>query len=355
MKLFYIDINLDDNVTGMDAISFVDHPAVEHNFLIFEKQQSIVLKFDKSEHCVTGVVCLADTPIYRFDQQMGEYYVEFTKETVKKLMLKYAKMNLHNSVNLQHNNNAFVNDVYMIESYIKDSTRGIVPAEFADVPDGSWIATYKVMNEDLWNDIITTNHFNGFSLQGMFDLTPTKPDEFKMSEQKITDQYNMKLLTKIAKMLFASIPTDKAELIYEGELVEGLEVLVEVDGELVPAEDGEYIAEDKKIVVAEGKIAAIEAIDEPEQKNEPEPNQEVEQLKAQLKEKDEQFEALQAEVEKQKAEVAEKDAAIAEKDAKIAELEEKNKEQEQQLKMSADKPAKDKVTKNKKSTLQSYL
>ena len=348
MKLFYIDINLNDDVTGMDAISFVDHPAVEHNFILFEKHEPVALKFDNSEHCVTGVVCLADTPIYRFDQQMGEYYVEFTKETVKKLMLKYAKMNLHNSVNLQHNNNAFVDDVYMVESYIKDSTRGIVPAEFADVPDGSWMATYKVVNEKLWNDIVTTNQFNGFSLQGMFDLKPNNPDEIQMS--KIIKDTNMKLLTKIAKMLFASISTDKGELTYDGELVEGVEVLVEAEGELVPAEDGEYIAEDKTIVVAEGKVVEIK-VNEPDNEPDKEPDKEpdeVEELKKQLEEKD----AKNAEL---TLLLDEKDAKIAELEAKVAELETKNKEQEEQLKMSADKPAKDKVTKTTKSTFKSYL
>ena len=350
MKLFYIDINLNDDVTGMDAISFVDHPAVERNFILFEKQEPIALKFDNSEHCVTGVVCLADTPIYRFDAQMGEYYVEFTKETVKKLMLKYAKMNLHNSVNLQHNDNRFVSDVYMVESYIKDSTRGVVPAEFADVPDGSWIATYKVMNEELWSDIVTTNQFNGFSLQGMFDLTPNNPDNIKMS--KIINENDMKLLTKIAKMLFASIATDKGELTYEGELAEGVEVLVEVEGELVPAEDGEYIAEDKKITVADGKVAAIEEVEaQPENQPEEQPKEENQEEQ----EPENQPEPANDEVEELKKQLEEKDAKIAELEAKIAELENKNKEQEEQLKMSADKPAKDKVGKSQKSTFKSYL
>lgn len=354
MKLFYIDINLNDKVTGMDAISFVCHPAVEHNFIKFEKDKKIILKFDDSEHCVTGVVCLADTPIYRFDQKMGEYYVQFTKETIKKLMLKYTMNNLNNSVNLQHNDNAFVDGVYMIESYIKDSSRGIVPAEFADVPDGSWMATYKVMNEKLWNDIITTNQFNGFSLQGIFDLTPNNPDEIQMS--KIIQETNMKLLTKIAKMLFASISTDKGELTYDGELVEGVEVLVEVDGELVPAEDGEYIAEDKKIVVADGKVATIEEVEvqpENEPKNEPE-NEPQEQNQEEQPEPENEPENND-EVEELKKQLEEKDAKIAELEAKVAELENKNKEQEEQLKMSADKPAKDKVGKPQKSTFKSYL
>ena len=43
------------------------------------------MKFDNSKHIITGVVCLADTPIYRYNERMGEYYVVFTKETIEKV------------------------------------------------------------------------------------------------------------------------------------------------------------------------------------------------------------------------------------------------------------------------------
>ena len=66
-------------------------------------------------------------------------------------------------------------------------------------------------------------------------------------------------LLKLSKMILnlASVETDKGVLIYEGELVEGVEVFIEKEGEFVPADDGEYIVEDKTIVVAEGKVKEI--------------------------------------------------------------------------------------------------
>ena len=178
MKVFYIKIN-DDFETGIDAISLVDFPAVERNFLCFSKDEKRVnLKFDASKHIITGVVCLADTPIYRYNERMGEYYVVFTKETIEKMVEKFAKMDLFKSVNLQHDDKQFVDDVYMIESYITNKERGISPAEFSDIPDGSWIASYKIDNESLWDEIINGNKLNGFSLQGMFEL------EEKFSKQE---------------------------------------------------------------------------------------------------------------------------------------------------------------------------
>lgn len=169
-RIFYIIVNDDANI-GVDAISLVDMPAVEKNFLCFsEEKQPVKMKFDNSKHIITGVVCLADTPIYRYNERMGEYYVVFTKETIEKMVEKFAKMDLFKSVNLQHDDEQFVDGIYMIESYITNKERGINPIEFAEIPDGSWVCSYKVENEALWGEIINGNKLNGFSLQGMFGL-----------------------------------------------------------------------------------------------------------------------------------------------------------------------------------------
>lgn len=86
------------------------------------------------------------------------------------MIVKYSKNGLFNSVNLQHDDNTFQDGIYMFESYIKNSERGIVPTEFDDIPDGSWIASFKVENEELWDEIKNSGELNGFSLQGMFLL-----------------------------------------------------------------------------------------------------------------------------------------------------------------------------------------
>lgn len=175
MKVFYIKINdsLDD-VTGMDAISLVDFPAVKKNFLCFsEEKNAKKLQFaDHEKHIITGVVCLADTPIYRWNEQIGDYYVVFSKETIRQLIEKYSKQGLWNSVNLQHNDDEFINSAVMVETYLIDKERGIVPNEFADVPDGSWIASFKITDDKMWNYIVNGDDLKGFSLQGLFDIVP---------------------------------------------------------------------------------------------------------------------------------------------------------------------------------------
>ena len=76
-------------------------------------------------------------------------------------------------------------------------------------------------------------------------------------------------LKKALSLEFGRLATDKQELVFDGELAEGTEVFVEDENaELVPAADGEYVAEDgRTIVVAEGKVTEIR---EKEPENEPE-------------------------------------------------------------------------------------
>lgn len=140
-----------------------------------------------------------------------------------------------------------------------------------------------------------------------------------------------KNLLKLAKALLrlGQISTDKSELVYEGDLVEGIEVFVEgEDGELSPAEDGEYVTEDKIIVVADGKVAELK---EREQEEEPE----------QLEGED------PTRIEELEAKVAELEAQLEAKDAEIAELKAQLDEKDTQLKESEEMSAKDRLKMNK--------
>lgn len=182
MKLFNIIVN-DIDETGMDFISLVEEPAVMVDFLKFSKEKPVKFKFNDLKHIITGVVCLANTPIYRWNESIGDYYVQFSKETIEKMMLKYSKMGLNNSVDLQHNGNP-VNGVIMIESFLVNKERGICPVEFNDISDGSWIASFKVENDEIWNEIVNGDTLNGFSLSGIFNLEPA---EFSKQEPKRND------------------------------------------------------------------------------------------------------------------------------------------------------------------------
>ena len=177
--IYYIDIN-DEDETGLDAISLVQHPAIEVDFLCFnEDTKKIDFSADEDKHILTAVALRADHPIYRRNGDY-EYWVIFTKDVIRKLVTKYAKNNLFNSVNIEHNDYSFVKSAYMIESYIVDKARGIVPNEFKDIEDGSWIVSYYIDDESLWNVVKNTDALNGLSVQGLFKLV----DKQNLSSQK---------------------------------------------------------------------------------------------------------------------------------------------------------------------------
>ena len=338
IPIYNIIINEGDE-TGCTAMSLVDNPAVELPFLCFEKEQSL-FKADNDKHIISGIAILADTPIYRCTPTRGEYYVVFSKETIRQIVQKYAKNQQFNVVNLQHNDDTFVNTVHMVESLIIDKERGLCPVEFSDVPDGSWYVSYHVEDDALWSEIKNTNHLNGFSIELLSEL------ELKMESNK--ESYNMNKFFKLAKAILKleEIKTDKETLIIEGEIEVGKPVFVETENGPEPAVDGEYKLEDETvIVIVEGLIAEIRPIETPEE----EPVKEEELEEEPVIETPEEDKTAELE-----ARIAELEAEIETKDARIAELEAQVAEQEEKLKMSVETPITKKVVSRENKALKYF-
>ena len=271
-KLYDISIDPTDLETGLNAISLVENPAVEVDFLAFAKDEPAVLQFaDEERHIITGIALLADTPIYRIAPDKTEYYVRFTKDCIRQLVEKYFKFGLTNSVNIEHKDNQFVDGVTMLESYLIDKERGICPSEFASAPDGSWVVSYKVNNLDVWSKI-KSGEVKGFSVQGLFRIIETKLEmSSNKPKEEISENKNISFMSKLKDriksllMQFATVKSDKGDLVYNTESLEvGSEVYTEDEsGENVPAADGEYILEDgRTVVVAEGVVTEIKEKEE---------------------------------------------------------------------------------------------
>ena len=215
LPVYYID--LDGVGTGMDAISLVDEPAVEVDFLAFAKETP-KMKFTKDDekHIITGIAMNANMPIYRRNGDY-EYYTMFTPAAIEKLVVDYSKKNLFNSVNLQHDDDTFQDGIYMIESYFINKERGIAPKEF-DVEDGSYVVSYKVENEELWNEIKNSDNFKGFSIQGYFALNDE--EVFQKEHEETFDEWIESFLPekkKFDKELKTPVTVDIAETARKGK------------------------------------------------------------------------------------------------------------------------------------------
>lgn len=347
-KIYDITIDLFDFKTGINAISLVDVPAVGYDFLAFSDDSMRLAFANEEQHIITGVALLADTPILRRRDDGSIFYIRFSRETIKNIVEKYSMMGLNNSVNLMHNDELFVDGIFLTESYIVDKERGICPIEFKDVPDGSWIVSFKVENLSLW-DIIKSGVVKGFSVQGIFGLNEAQSfssEENKPIENK-NKSFKMKLIEKLKALIaeFSEVVTDKGVLSYneEGDIQVGYEVFVEgEDGEMVPAADGEYVVEEKVIVVADGKVAEIrEKVEEPaaEEVEEPvaveEPKEEPVAMADETEDPKEEEKPAEETVEDtvvvEEPEADPRDEKIAELEAKIADMEGRVAEAEKKL------------------------
>jgi len=123
---------------------------------------------NEEKRLVQAPVMIPDTKIVRFSKTLGKYYVKFSKEVIERMMKKYFIDGKANRVNKDHDPNSFVDDVYMVESYITGQRNK--SELFSDVPEGTWIATYYVKDDELWEQI-KSGEYRGFSLEGGFYQT----------------------------------------------------------------------------------------------------------------------------------------------------------------------------------------
>ena len=186
-----------NNTLGCSKISLVESPAVEEFFLKFSKDEqekehkSFYFK-DDSKHIVTGIAMRADYPIYR-NQDGQEFYVQFSKDTIDKMMQKFMKEQRLFDISLDHNQD--VRDCYLIESFIINKERGICPNEFSDVEDGSWIISVKIENQDVWNKICS-GEVKGFSIEtemiaNAFSNQKQKAKELGISVDELTKLFSI--------------------------------------------------------------------------------------------------------------------------------------------------------------------
>ena len=291
-KLPIYNAEIKDERDGIIAISFVEEPAVESNFMLFGKQIPLFFANEEKKN-ILGVIMRADFPIYRRDEDGNEFYVTYSADTIAKMAQKYFVSGAVNTTSINHNGET-LDGVSLVQWYIKDTDKGIAPNGFDDVKDGSLFAEFHIENENLWT-ACKDGTFKGFSLEGYFTTEKTNLKSDKM-ENKIMQKVR-ELLVKLAK-----VTTDKGELSYEGDLEVGTEV---VDANGVAVSDGDYTLEDGKIIVIkDGKVEAIkEAVDlEEEVKAEP---AEESVSKADFDALKADFDALKAVVDELKAKVDE--------------------------------------------------
>ena len=157
LPIYVVDIN---DATVFNNVSIVDMPAIERNFIQLSKQAEIQFSVNEEKRTISGPVLIPDYPIYR-RMNNEEFYIKFTAETIKNYAIKFFKDGRESEGNIQHNFG--FNGITFFESFLLNKDRGIVPAEFNDLPDGTWFLSAKVENDDVWK-LIKDGTLKGFSV-----------------------------------------------------------------------------------------------------------------------------------------------------------------------------------------------
>lgn len=273
MDLFILDIP--DGDQKEFQIALVDEPAIESDWIAFNKHQNFKIQ-SKERRIVSGYAMIADLEIPRYDERRGYYNVTFRKGNIEKIWLNFHRNNLMTNTNEMHQSGKFAEGVFVCESFIIDSERGIkAPEGFKQEPDGSWFISMKVENDDVWNKVLEGT-FKGFSIEGRFFERPAETFASKLKDlininmtkeelkDKVVSFFNKEEEVKIEepkKEGFESVMLvdGETELTIEPAVEVGAAVVIMLDGEPQPAPVGEHELEDGRVIVIEeaGIIAAI--------------------------------------------------------------------------------------------------
>lgn len=157
----------DSLFAGIDAISIVEHPAIEENFVALNNQKEYKLaEADTDKRLLTGALLVPNKTIYRKDGD-DEYYIYFTRETVRKASEMFLMNGYQNNSTFEHR--LELSGLSLVESWIvEDEVKDKSQIYDMDLPLGTWVGTMKVTNEEVWQDFVKTGKVKGFSIEGYF-------------------------------------------------------------------------------------------------------------------------------------------------------------------------------------------
>jgi hypothetical protein len=208
MELYELIIE-DSETDGIHALSLVENPAIEADWVYFTEHKELI-KFatvDNDKRTIVAPVLIPDKRIYRVDERTGhEYEVFVTAETIEKLAQQYLMKGYQNKATVEHGEN-IDGDVTVVESWVsKSSTKDKSANYFSRIfPAGTWFVTMKVNDEKLWQDYIKTGKVKAISIEGLFGHQLVKAalvDELYLNKEisDLSEQEAAILLSKIKAM-----------------------------------------------------------------------------------------------------------------------------------------------------------
>ena len=256
---------------GVFAISLVKTPATEETFIAMSAQEELIkmAKVNEEQRIVMGLVLQPEQLILRQDPESGEKFnIVFSADTIKELSHNFFKSGFQLNSKLEHNSP--IKDVTFVESWIVENSEIDKSANFGmNFPKGSWMATMKIDNDDIWNNYVKTGEVEGFSVDAMVDLEEINlKSELKMNENKSIITMLKEIISGAEKVetveiTLGSVKSGDLDIQFEGDTLEvGTSVFVMNEEEKVLLPDGSYKLDDAGTI--EVKDGSVESMNEEE-------------------------------------------------------------------------------------------
>ena len=186
-----------EEYSGIEAISVVESPAIEEEFIALKKEDQVRLaEVSKEKRLLLGAALIPQKPIYRKSGD-HEFYIYFSKDTVAKASQMFLQAGNQGQATMEHATEKLegmtVVESWIVEDLVHDKSKkyGL------DMPIGTWMVSMKVDNDEIWNNYVKKNKIKGFSIEGYF------ADKLSRPKDKINDIYTKddKLLKDIIDVL----------------------------------------------------------------------------------------------------------------------------------------------------------
>lgn len=185
MDIIELFIDENDEVSGIDAISIVENGAIEEDFIALKNHEFKFAEMNKEKRILMGAALIPNKPIYRRNKDK-EYYIYFSRQTVRKASELFFIRGNHNRSTLEHEvplDGLVAVESWIVEDLEKDKSR----MYGMDVPLGTWMLSMKVLNDEVWEDYVKTGKVKGFSIEGYFAdklERPNEPNELAAMEEE---------------------------------------------------------------------------------------------------------------------------------------------------------------------------
>jgi len=179
MKIIELIISNDED--GIEAISLVDRPAIESNFITLAKEYEMNLaEVDLEKKILMGPALIPNKMIFRKDGDQ-KYQVFFSENTVEQASQMYLQNGNQSNATLQHK--VKIEGMSLVESWIiTDPEMDKSKSYGFSLPKGTWMVSMKADNQEVWAKA-KSGEIKGFSIEGYFadklslELLPEISDE----------------------------------------------------------------------------------------------------------------------------------------------------------------------------------